>query len=196
MPNIKFGMSDEARQHNSEQLKLHNFELEKLLTSNEGTTMGFISEFRPMSQLEPLVLGQHLNFAAIKEFITNGMPFIFSETLNADTKALEIQATLDRGNHKSAESEAERLLKLISKDVKHGFSLHITKQAAHQIKGRAAQQPLGLVSQWTLSPDGSRILKDRMTQDLSFVVLNLSTRSTIESTWKPTPRWCMAGAYP
>jgi hypothetical protein len=82
MPNIKFDMSDEARQHNSEQLKLHNFELEKLLISNEGTTMGFGSEFRPMSHLEPL-LGQHPNFAAVKEFITNGMPFIFSETLNA-----------------------------------------------------------------------------------------------------------------
>lgn len=39
------------------------------------------------------------------------------------------------------------------------------------MKGGAAQ-PLGLVSQWTLTPDGSRILKDRMTQDLSFAALD------------------------
>lgn len=42
------------------------------------------------------------------------MPFIFREELDAATGAAENQAALDRGNHKSAESEAERLLKLIS----------------------------------------------------------------------------------
>jgi hypothetical protein len=167
-PDVRFDMTEKARTYNSEKLEEMGYDVGRLLLANVGTTMGFSSEFRPMDQLEPL-LGQHPNFPAVKRFITEGMPFTFKTTLDDATKATELQAALNRGNHKSAESEAGRLLKLIAKDVKHGFSLPITKETARLIKGGAAQ-PLGLVSQWSLNPDGSRIQKDRMTQDLSFAV--------------------------
>jgi hypothetical protein len=85
-------------------------------------------------------------------------------------------------------------LKLISKDVKHGFSLPITKEAARQIKGGAAQ-PLGLVSQWTLNPDGSRVMKDQMTQDLSFAVLDaansINDRVDLSTYPEMVYGWCL-----
>lgn len=65
MPKFKFDMSAEARQFNSDQLELHDYDMEKLLLANQGTTLGFSSEFQPLEQLEPL-LGQHPNFPAAK----------------------------------------------------------------------------------------------------------------------------------
>jgi hypothetical protein len=121
MPDVRFDMSDEARVYNSRQLELVDFDICRLLESNKGTTLGFSSKFRFMEQVEPL-LGHHPNFEAVRSFITNGMPFVYKRALDDATNNFELQAALDRGNRKSAESEAERLLKLISKDVKLGFS--------------------------------------------------------------------------
>jgi hypothetical protein len=110
MPDVPFDMTNEARVYNSKQLELVDFDVSRLLdsNSNKGTTLGFSSDFRPMEQLEPL-LGHHPNFEAVRSFITNGMPFVYKRALNDATKDFELQAALDRGNHKSAESEAERV---------------------------------------------------------------------------------------
>jgi hypothetical protein len=169
-PDVMFEMSDEARKYNHDRLAEHNFDMSMLIQANQGTTLDYGSEFRPMYQLEPL-LGAHPNFEAIKGFIEEGMPYIFKKEVDEETRLLEFEAAIERGNHKSAQKEPDRLLELISKDVKHGFSLPISTETARKLKGATAQ-PLGLVHQWSLNPDGSRVEKSRMTQDLSFSPLN------------------------
>ena len=74
---------------------------------------------------------------------------------------------LARGNHKSAQEEQEQVGRLISKDVLHGFTIPIPIEIVELIPG-AVVQPLGLAKQWTMGPDGERVVKYRLTQDLSF----------------------------
>lgn len=133
-------------QYNSSQLRRYRFNLDMFVLQTLGPTLGFSSEFRPIDQLQPLLA----NSPAVQKFVTMGMPsFTFAYTLDDKTKAAKLQAALYCSNHKLAESAAERLLELISKDVKHGFSLPISKDTARQIRGGAAQS-LDLVSQQSL----------------------------------------------
>ena len=57
--------------------------------------------------------------------------------------------------------------KLLNKDVTHGFAVLIPKSFVPEIPG-AAVQPLGMAKQWTLDEAGERMIKFRITQDLSF----------------------------
>jgi hypothetical protein len=56
-----------------------------LIQANQGTTLDYGSECRPMYQLEPL-LGAHPNFEAIKGFIEEGMPYIFKKEVDEETR--------------------------------------------------------------------------------------------------------------
>jgi hypothetical protein len=77
-------------------------------------------------------------------------------------------ARLARGNHQSAQQEADRVGILLSKGVViHGFTIPLPISIVEMIPG-AMVQPLGLVSQWTIDHSGERKVKDRLTQDLSF----------------------------
>jgi hypothetical protein len=175
-------MSDKARQYNHERLAEHNFDLPTLIQANQGTTLDYGPKFRQILQLEPL-LGAHPNFEAIKSYIKGGMPYVFKEVLSKYTRQLEIEATLERGNHKSASKELERLLKLITKDAKRGFSLPISTSTARKLKGAAAQ-PLGLVHQRILNPDGLRVEMSSRPKTCNSYHWNQSTPSTIKSTWR------------
>ena len=143
-PNVMSDMSNAAKQFNHNRLREHNFDIAQLIQANQGSTLDPGSEFCPIDQLE-LLLGNHPNFPAVRRYITNSMPFIFKLELDDTTRANELTAALLRGNHKSAQRDPKRFLQLISKDVKHGFSLPIPKQTAQLIQGGAAQ-PLGLVT--------------------------------------------------
>jgi len=193
-PNVMFEMSDEARQFNHDRLREHGFDLSELLKANVGTTLDFGSEFRPVSQLAEL-LGDHPSFGVVSRFIQGGMPFVFCRELDAATSKIELEAALARGNHKSASDESARLLHLIAKDVQHGFSLPIWKDTARQLKGAAAQ-PLGLANQWTLTPDGSRTEKARMTQDLSFSPIDpdnsINSRIDMSAYPEMVYGWCLS----
>jgi hypothetical protein len=167
-PNMMFKMTDAARAYNHERLTEHDFNLSRLIQANTGITLAYGSKFRPMEQLEPL-LSRHPNFPLIKEFIVGRMPYIFTRELDGDTMQLELDAARERGNHKSASKESDRLLELISKDVKHRFVLPVSTSTVRELKNAAAQPSLGLlVHQWMLNPDGSRVEKSSMTQDLYF----------------------------
>jgi hypothetical protein len=94
-PNVMFETTDAARVYNHDRLAEHDFNLSKLIQANHGSTLDYGSEFRPMSQLEPL-LGRHPNFTAIKGFIEEGiMPFVFTEELDADTMRKELETALE-----------------------------------------------------------------------------------------------------
>lgn len=72
---------------------------------------------------------------------------------------------------------------LISKDVLHGFTIPIPVGIVEMIP-RATVQPLGLVKQWTVGPNGERAIKYRLTQDLSFSsdkAVSINSRVDIES---------------
>ena len=137
-----------------------------LIAAHQDSTLGYGSEFRSVTELTPL-LGRHPNFVMLAEYLTSGMPYLFSREIDSDTKLDELETLIRRGNHKSAQDETERVVLLLGKDVRYGFSVPLPTRLVSAISG-AAVQPLGIAKQWTVMPDGSRTAKFRLTQDLSF----------------------------
>jgi hypothetical protein len=138
----------------------------KLIEAYPGSTLGYGSEFWTVEELTPL-LKRHPNFAALKDLLTKGMSYVFLREIDEDTKREEMQSLVTRGNHKSAQDEADQVKILLAKDVLHGFSIPFPARLLDRLRG-AAGQPLGIAKQWTTGPDGKRIVKFRITQDLSF----------------------------
>ena len=87
---------------------------------------------------------------------------------------------LARGNHKSAQLEQGRVGELLAKDVVHGFTIPLPIATIKLIPG-AMVQPLGLVQQWTVGPDGERKAKFRLIQDLSFSTNRQSKPTSINA---------------
>jgi hypothetical protein len=95
------------------------------------------------------------------------MHYVFDRELESDERNDEVATMLARGNHKSAQLEQDRVGELLAKDVVHGFTIPLPIATIKLIPG-AMVQPLGLVQQWTVGPDGERKVKFQLTQDLSF----------------------------
>jgi hypothetical protein len=102
-----------------------------------------------------------------------------------------------RGNHKSTETDADKAEQLLAKDVANGFSIPVSPKTVKKIKG-AVVQTLGLAShQFTLAEDGSRKVKNRLTQDLSFSLTGepgVSVNSRIDMDLYPEMfyGWCIS----
>jgi hypothetical protein len=90
----------------------------------------------------------------------------FTTELTSEQRLEELDANVKRGNHKSAESEPEKVISLLAKDVRHGFSLPVLPDLAYKLLD-ALVQPCGMVRQFALNASGGRELKTRLTQDLS-----------------------------
>ncbi|KAI2497797.1 hypothetical protein MHU86_16683 [Fragilaria crotonensis] len=161
---IRFDLSDQAVEHNARVMGRVGFDVGRLIKENGSSTLGFGSEFRRVEELEPL-LGKHPHFAQLAKVLTEGMQYVFDRELSPNERKNEVSAMIARGNHKSAQSEPEQVGKLLAKDVLHGFSIPLPIDVVTRIPG-AMVQP-GLAQQWTVNPEGERVIKYRLTQDLS-----------------------------
>ena len=83
----------------------------------------------------------------------------------------QLQAAIEHTN---------KVSELLAKDVRFSFSLLIPTKTVPKIK-HALAQPLGVAQQFALSANGSRRLKYRLTQDLSFAldVLSLGKKLSV-----------------
>ncbi|NER26068.1 MAG: hypothetical protein F6J96_36350 [Symploca sp. SIO1C2] len=115
------------------------------------------------------VIGNHPAFNLLSELFSRGMPFCLTRELSEEEREAEVAANLQRGNHKSAMDEIEKIRRLLEKEVRHGFSIVVPKSTATRIKG-VMIQPCGMANQFSLKADGSRKLKHRLTHDLSFSI--------------------------
>jgi hypothetical protein len=178
-PDIAFAVSLEAANHNADLLRECDYAVAKFLESQRGTTAGFGSEFRPTSQLKPL-LGHHPGYAELETIIDHGMDYQFLVELSETERSNEMLANLQRGNHKSAETNSLQVAKLLLKDVTHGFAWVVPKYIVPLIP-EAMVEPLGLAEQWTLDEQGNRVPKYRLTQDLSFTFEKAGPPKSINS---------------
>jgi hypothetical protein len=192
---VQFEPTVEAAERNERLLESVDFELEKLFEKYSDTTLGYGSEFRTVEELKPLI-GTHPNFLALSQLLTGGMSYIFTRELDQITKLVELETLLARGNHKSAKDFPKEVGDLLAKDVLHGFTIPLPISAVRQIPN-AAVQPLGLVSQWTLDGEGKRVVKRRMTQDLSFssqkteVPASINSRINMTAYAEMLYGWCL-----
>ena len=176
---IRFEISESASAHNAELLRTVDFDLGRLILKYGSSTLGFGSEFRKVSELRPLI-GRHPHFHRLETLLTEGMQYVFDRELSLKEMSDEVDTMMARGNHKSAQSERERVGELLAKDVTHGFTIPLPIAVVKLIPG-AMVQPLGLVQQWTVDHDGARKAKFRLTQDLSFSTDRKSTPKAINA---------------
>ena len=147
------------------QLDQVGFDLGRLIRDNRTSTLGFGSEFRQVSELRPL-LGQHPHIAQLGRLLTKGMHNVFHQKLSTAEKgrmSRQCWPEETTSPHNQNRSKLASSLRRI-----HGFSIPILIGLVSKIPG-AMVQPLGLVQQWKVNPDGKREIKFRLMQDLSFL---------------------------
>lgn len=156
----------EAALHNSKIIEEHQYDLEKTLDNQQGTSFSMGSEVRPQQQLE-ILLHHHKNFSRFAMNNKEGISYPF-KPLDEETRLELLQKQLKKGNHKSAlEKEAKPYVtKAISTDVVRGFGIIMTTDCASKIKGAEAY-PMSLQHQTTIDEQGNQIPKKRVCHDLS-----------------------------
>ncbi len=167
-PPIKFATDDKSLADNARLLERFDFDIAELLDHFADTTIGYGSEFRPTEQLQK-IFGGHPNFGFFKETLRKGMDYCFDTEISEEQRVLELEANLERGNHKSATSKPDITEKQLLKDVYHGFSFPFPSGMVRKLKG-ALVQPCGLATQFALNAGGSREEKHRLTHDLSYEI--------------------------
>ena len=176
---VRFDVSKDAAEHNASLLREIDYDFQRLFQAQTGSILAFGSEFRRLEQLSPL-LRQHPGFTELAEVLITGMPYRYSREITEEETETEVLAMLARVNHKSAKEEPEIVEKLLTKDVVHGFTMVIPIELVPLIPN-AMVQPVGLAKQWTLDEDGNRIIKYRITQDLSYSETSKESPMSINS---------------
>ena len=193
-PPVVLDTTPRALAANTEWLSSFGFDLEKGLLANQHTTFGFGVEFRDPSLLRRL-FRDHPFAEFFLQVITHGMDYHVTSELSDEDRQLEASKIFVRGNHKSATDDTPLVTKLLYREVTHGFAIPVQASRILQLKG-VQVQPCGVVSQFTLAPDGSRKLKKRLTHDLSFSSgdQDLSVNSRIDASAYPplVYGWCLS----
>jgi hypothetical protein len=129
------------------------------------TPLGYGSEFRPISILEPL-LHQHPYWEKFKTLLTLGSDWPL-DPITEETRILDLTEALQFGNHKEAVKNPSLLTSLILDDVKHGFALPLPLEKIQRVRG-ALLAPLNIASQDTIDEHGNIVPKKRLTHDQSY----------------------------
>lgn len=187
-------MNERAQESNVEILSAHDYNLEAALHSQRGTTVWHGNEFQLVDQLARF-LSHHPNFSYLAKIFENGMDYKFHDELSEVEQMNELIAQLQQGNNQSAALESERIDKLLTKDVRHGFCLPLPADVVTKIKGSMIR-PCGIVTQHTLTSSGERAKKKRLTHDLSFNITELgrSVNNRIDMDKYPEMvyGWCLS----
>ena len=163
---FKFSLTREAANHNSTILSHHNHDLANTLAAlAKNTQLEFGSEFRPTSDLEP-ILANHPLWPRTNAILTQGCS-VQLDDMDESTAQEDVSLGLQRGNHKGALHQKRDLQSLLEKDLHHGYALPINEETAKKIVG-GAWAPLNIQEQWSINEKGERIRKKRLTHDQSF----------------------------
>ena len=153
-------------QHNADSLKQFDFDLDKMIRHHHTTTMGYGKEFRNVEALGT-IYKQHPNFARARDFLTNGVKFHLLRELTEQERKDDLRKAIEYGNHKSADTNIDEVMRLLLKDVEHGFALPLPTSMLERIPG-VIVQPTGAAIQTTISETGDQCEKIRVTHDSSF----------------------------
>ena len=164
-PKFCFELTAEAAEKNFCVLKSYNLDLEAALADHRSTLLGYCSEFRPVSQLEP-IFSLHPNWPHWKRILQNGSDWPLAE-LDNESRAMDLDEALAFGNHKGANQKPELLRDLIQKDIKHGYGLVIPLKKIKRFP-EAILAPMNIAKQNTIDECGHIIGKDRLTHDQSW----------------------------
>jgi hypothetical protein len=163
--NFKFEISPEAAEHNLGIIRGHQYDLNAALKAEGGTALRYGSKFNPPSILG-LLLKKHRLWDSISSLLSNGIKYPL-EQITCHSRGRSIQQAINRGNHKSASDQPEKLVELLTSDVHSGLTLPLPTKAIFKIPD-VVLAPAGIANQLTISNDGEVIAKDRLTHDQTF----------------------------
>ena len=159
----------DAAKYNTKFIKHYKYNLEKAIKKQRNTILSPGSEFRHIEHIEKL-LCHHEDWNLFKDIVAKGCDYQLLDNLDESTRKEDLNAMLQRGNHKSAKSteNAPALSKAFAKEVSRGWLLPITIESTTKIKNLSVI-PLGVATQATIDEFGNRIPKKRVTHDASFI---------------------------
>jgi len=146
-PEFKFEISTDAIQYNLAILEKHEFDLGKALGAQHDSPLGPGMEFHPPDVLCS-IFGLHPLWNRMENILKNESKWPLEE-ISEEDRASDLQEALIFGNHKGVSSKSDLLKKLISKDVKFGYSLPIPLESVTQIKG-LEMAPMNIMAQNTI----------------------------------------------
>ena len=81
------------------------------------------------------MLGRHSEFAVLKGLVKYGMDNIrFKKEIKEEERLKELQEMVARGSHKSAKEMSEEVIKLLTKEVTHAFSILFSPRILEELK--------------------------------------------------------------
>ena len=167
-PLFTFALTKDAAKANEKVLESFNFNLPLALKAQRNSPLYFGSEFQPIEKLER-IFALHPLWPLVKVYLRDGITFPLAP-ISEELRCKDCAYMISRGNHKSATTPAG--LKLVrehmSADVDHGFALPLPMNCLQHFKTQCSIAPLGVQDQSSLSDDGVRIPKWRMTHDQTF----------------------------
>jgi hypothetical protein len=167
-PPFRFELTRAAAEHNTGVLASADFDLHSIITAGHTIcTPG--AESRPHTTLQPL-LEKHPLWAHAKDVLDSWAKLRFTHSPDNTQRLLENDALIAFNNHKKANDMPDIVETSIKSDVQYGFAFPIIVPAVHKIP-KAMLCPLGIVQQTTLSAEGKRTIKNRLTHDQTFCVI-------------------------
>ena len=169
-PNLQpfiFEPTHDAAELNKITLKSYDNHLGKAIGDHPGSHISYGSEFRPLSQLVPL-LSCHRYWNKFSDLLTSGSRYALQQRKDSD-RSLDLAFFHDYRNHKSASTStgAQLAMDLITGDVAMRRALPIPIDYIDTIIG-SELCPLGIAKQYTISPEGEIIEKHRACHDHTF----------------------------
>jgi len=150
-PEFHFELTNDAAEHNLAVLARHDFDLEKTLAAQKDSPLGPGQEFRPPDVLRS-VFCLHPLWLKTEDILTNGSKWPL-EDLSKESRISNLYDALTFGNHKGASSKPDILKKLVSKDVKYGYSVPIPLTSVKKIPG-LEMAPMNIMEQNTIDELG------------------------------------------
>jgi hypothetical protein len=180
-PLFCFDMTPEAAEKNATLLASYDYDIEAAIAAQSHSPVGYGSEFRQASTLEPL-LSRHPLWPQLKDILNHGVEFPLMPISRMD-RQLDLDFHQQRGNHKSAKVHSDIVRDNLTEDVNHGFALPLPMRCLSEIKD-ASLAPLGMQIQKTIDETGATVPKYRMTHDQTFrgpSGLSVNTRTNKET---------------
>jgi hypothetical protein len=142
--------------------KRYDGSLKAALEGQHESPLGMGSEFRPIEVLET-IYGNHPIWSRMVPILLQGSTWPL-EDLSEEQRLSDVLEAIKFGNHKGAQSDPEAILKLVSKDVKHGYAVAFPLSKAHLIPGILIA-PMNIMHQNTIDETGRIVEKERLTRE-------------------------------
>ena len=165
-PKVRFDICMAAAEENFRLLKTNKFNLDKLLNiEGETSVTSYGSEFKTVQELDEL-FNNHPRWPALRSRLSTGSSWKMMQ-MDEPTRNKDLEEAINRGNHKSADRNAQYLSSALEKEIKKGWELILPLKDAYQIPGLIIS-PMGVAEQIGVNEFGEFVPKKRLTHDLSF----------------------------